>query len=70
MVVAQGANNLNTDPASFYSLSPREVPLILKFTVSALDPGYYESHFRFVYRVGRDVREYLSEPIRLYTDGA
>jgi|SRR5262245_6853887 len=68
-LIAQGANFLDTEPASFYAFSPNELTK-MHFTLTALDAGYYETCLRFFYRVAaRELRQYTSEPIRLYTDG-
>jgi len=71
MLVARGPNFLDTEPPGFYAIGPGELPVMLKLTVTALDTGYYETCFRFFYRVAaRELRQYTSDPIRLYTDGA
>jgi hypothetical protein len=68
-LIAQSANFLNTEPASFYAFSPNELAK-MHFMLTALDAGYYETCLRFFYRVAaRELRQYTSEPIRLYTDG-
>lgn len=70
MLIARGANFLATDPAAFYAFAPGEVPVVIQFTVTALDAGYYETCLRLFYRVAaRELRQYTSEPIRLYTEG-
>jgi hypothetical protein len=70
MLVARGPNFLNTDPESYYTFSPNEEQKI-KFTLTALDAGYYESYLRFFYRVAaRELRQQIRGPIHLYTDGA
>jgi hypothetical protein len=71
MLVARGANFLDTDEDSYYSISPNDPPQVIKITVNALDAGYYDTCLRFFYRVdARELRQYTSDHVRLYTDGA
>ena len=44
---------------------------MIKVTVNALDAGYYDTCLRFFYRVAaRELRQYTSDHVRLYTDEA
>jgi hypothetical protein len=71
MLVARGANFLDTEEDSCYSFSSSEAPQVIKITVNALDTGYYDTCLRFFYRVAaRELRQYTSDHVRLYTDGA
>lgn len=71
MLVARGANFLDTEEDTYYSFSPGEAPQVIKITVNALDAGYYDTCLRFFYRVAaRELRQYTSDHVRLYTDGA
>ncbi len=71
MLVARGPNFLDTEEDSGFSFSPSEAPQRIKITVSALDAGYYDTCLRFFYRVAAsELRQYTSDHIRLYTDGA
>lgn len=70
MVVALSENFLDTEPAGFYLFKPDEAPVLLTITLTALDAVYYETCLRFFYRVaGRELRQYTSDPIVIYTDG-
>lgn len=71
MLIARGENFLDTEEYGGYSFSPSEPPQVIKITVNALDAGYYDTCLRFFYRVaGRELRQYTSDHVRLYTDGA
>jgi hypothetical protein len=70
MLVAGSANFLDTEPAGIYAFAANDAPVVIKLTLTALDKGYYETCLCFYYRVAsRELRLYVSEPIRLYTDG-
>lgn len=70
MIVAQSDNFLDTDPAGFYLFATNDAPIIIKTTLTALDAGYYKTCLRFFYRVaGRELRQYTSDPVHLYSDG-
>jgi len=71
MLNARGPNFLDTDEDTFFSFSPNDPPQVIKVTVNALDAGYYDTCLRFFYRVAaRELRQYTSDHVRLYTDGA
>jgi hypothetical protein len=69
VLISSGDNFLNTDPPVYFSFTPKEKPQIFRFTISALQQGYYLVCLRFFYRVAnKELRQYTSEPVRLYTD--
>ena len=69
VLISTGANFLNTDPPVYFSFTPKERPQMFRFTISALQQGYYLICLRFFYRVAnKELRQYTSEPVRLYTD--
>jgi hypothetical protein len=71
VLIARGANFLDTEDDSYYLLSSGDAPQVIKITVNALDAGYYDTCLRFFYRVAaRELRQYTSDHVRLYTDGA
>jgi hypothetical protein len=70
MLIAQSDNFLDTEPAGTYNFRPQDDPLLIKFTITGTDPGYYEICLRFFYRVAaRELRQYTSDIVRLYTEG-
>jgi hypothetical protein len=67
MLVAEGPNFLDTDPASFLSLAAQDPPAMFKVTVAARDPGLYTICFRWFYRISaRELRQHTSLPIVIY----
>ena len=69
-VLARSDNAFDTDPPVAIALTPEELPLRLVCVLSALERGTYKARLRLLYRVGgREIREWLSEPICIYTDG-
>jgi hypothetical protein len=67
MLRAESANFLDTDPASFIALAPRDPPAMFRVTLSARDPGLYTLCLRWFYRVaGSELRQHTSLPIMVY----
>jgi hypothetical protein len=69
-IVAHGPNFFDTEPSGIYDFAPNETPVIIKIALTALDAGYYETCLLFFYRVAaRELRQYTSDPVRIYTKG-
>jgi hypothetical protein len=69
MVRAEGPNFLDTDPASFVALRPKDDPAMFRVTITAKDPGLYTVYLRWFYRVaGRELRQHTSLPVLIYRE--
>jgi len=67
MLVAEGPNFLDTDPAAFLALAPKDPPAMFRFTITAKDPGLYRLCLRWFYRVAaKELRQHTSLPILIY----
>jgi hypothetical protein len=67
MLVAAGANFLDTDPAGFLALGPDDPPAMFRFAITAKDPGLYRVCLAWFYRVsGKELRQHTSLPILIY----
>ena len=70
LLVAESDNFLDTNPASFLTLGPKEPPAMLRLTISALDPGLYSVCLRLFYRVAaQELRQQTSLPVLIYGRG-
>ncbi len=69
-VPARSDNAFDTDPPVAVALTSKELPVRLVCVLSALEQGTYKARLRLLYRVaGREIREWLSDPVCIYTDG-
>lgn len=67
MARAEGPNMLDTDPASFLAIAPKDPPAMFRVTITARDPGLYTLCLRWFYRVaGRELRQHTSLPVQIY----